>query len=740
MKQIRLKCLRDGNVQLYENTLIFNAENQATEFVVDYSGTTAEGLFKHVEILVGTDKTTRIFSLGQDDIVSFVIEQDITKAGYIYIQPYATFTVSEEDFTKIYFHKSQISVRSSINALHTDTSFTPSIAEQFQIELDLVSLGLSELQTQVNELSASDIQYGDGTVEDALLGITQNLVDLEDEKMDIDGLNSLVKKLRFDTADVQALVNIGDIHWSQDSRTLELKVSNDVAISLGQEEVLRVQNNESSIILNGKAVYISGTTGVNARVKLATNTIPDIAQRTIGLATEDLTVNEQGFICVQGIVNGINTSMFNGGDLLYLGTNGNLTNIEPTGDAIVVFIGVVLRSHVNQGRIYVSPKCVPTLDRLSRVSITSKVDNQVLVSQGEQWVNVNLDKNAVGLSNVDNTSDLDKPISTATQSALNGKANSVHTHVKSDITDFAHTHPISEVVNLQTALDGKVDKLYATNLVTNGDFSTSDLSWWTANQGFIVDNGTLYRNNTTGNSQRIQKDIVGIVGDKYYFRVNIIEFNTTFPFRINNGGDTFTYGVYGGNQVGQHSGVLTMTSSLLLRFMFWADTNTFNRIDNFLILNLTALFGAGNEPTKEQMDYLLSNFPNSWFNGTQELINYKQLLDRVLELDNAKANRVQEAWITPTLLNSWIDNSGFVSRYKKDEMGVVWVELFVNSGVQGSVIFALPSGYRPTQTLDITGNASSVLSRITILTNGNITHSIGTTSSLHRYVFSFRTD
>lgn len=34
----------------------------------------------------------------------------------------------------------------------------------------------------------------------------------------------------------------------------------------------------------------------------------------------------------------------------------------------------------------------------------------------------------VGLSNVDNTSDLNKPISTAVQSALNGKANSSHTH------------------------------------------------------------------------------------------------------------------------------------------------------------------------------------------------------------------------------------------------------------------------------------------------------------------------
>jgi hypothetical protein len=44
--------------------------------------------------------------------------------------------------------------------------------------------------------------------------------------------------------------------------------------------------------------------------------------------------------------------------------------------------------------------------------------------------------NDVGLGNVDNTSDADKPVSTATQTALDGKADSVHTHTKSDITDF----------------------------------------------------------------------------------------------------------------------------------------------------------------------------------------------------------------------------------------------------------------------------------------------------------------
>jgi hypothetical protein len=56
---------------------------------------------------------------------------------------------------------------------------------------------------------------------------------------------------------------------------------------------------------------------------------------------------------------------------------------------------------------------------------------------------VTLAKTDVGLGNVDNTSDANKPVSTATQAALNGKANSSHSHVIADVT------------SLQTALDGK---------------------------------------------------------------------------------------------------------------------------------------------------------------------------------------------------------------------------------------------------------------------------------------------
>jgi hypothetical protein len=75
-----------------------------------------------------------------------------------------------------------------------------------------------------------------------------------------------------------------------------------------------------------------------------------------------------------------------------------------------------------------------------------------------------LDKNAVGLSNVDNTSDLNKPISTATQTALNNKAN------KSDLPRILPKITYGEFKNLPRQ-QGETDP-YSTGSGRNFNFGT----------------------------------------------------------------------------------------------------------------------------------------------------------------------------------------------------------------------------------------------------------------------------
>lgn len=64
------------------------------------------------------------------------------------------------------------------------------------------------------------------------------------------------------------------------------------------------------------------------------------------------------------------------------------------------------------------------------VPVTRSVNGKALTSD------VTLAKSDVGLGNVDNTSDASKPISAATQTALNNKAATSHTHTASQVTDL----------------------------------------------------------------------------------------------------------------------------------------------------------------------------------------------------------------------------------------------------------------------------------------------------------------
>ena len=85
-------------------------------------------------------------------------------------------------------------------------------------------------------------------------------------------------------------------------------------------------------------------------------------------------------------------------------------------------------------------------------------------------------KTQVGLSDADNTSDVNKPISSATQTALNGKEDL--SNKQTDLTPSATNYPTVNAVN--TGLSGKLNDIEidstptssSTNLVTSGGVFT----------------------------------------------------------------------------------------------------------------------------------------------------------------------------------------------------------------------------------------------------------------------------
>ena len=213
---------------------------------------------------------------------------------------------------------------------------------------------------------------------------------LQDGKINNNGTNSNIDVLHFNPTTLTALSNIGDVRFSDESKTLEVKVSDSVSIQLGQETQARVKNNAGVLISNGQVVYIESASGANPLAKLATTSDPDIAQRTFGMATEDIAINGFGAITTEGLVRDVNTSAFAEGSMLWLSTNGSVTTTEPVAPTPKVSIGMVLRSNTNNGVIYVKIRAIARNSKLSDVYAPTLANGNILrwnstTSRFEVW-------------------------------------------------------------------------------------------------------------------------------------------------------------------------------------------------------------------------------------------------------------------------------------------------------------------------------------------------------------------
>lgn len=86
-----------------------------------------------------------------------------------------------------------------------------------------------------------------------------------------------------------------------------------------------------------------------------------------------------------------------------------------------------------------------------------------------------------------------------------------------------------------------------------------------------------------------------------------------------------------------------------------------------------------------------------------------------------------EAWIAPSLTNSWADyGSPFnPSGYYRDPYGVVHLRGTIKSGVVGSSAFTLPSGYRPANTELFAAISNGAVGRAAVDNSGGVTPDVG---------------
>jgi hypothetical protein len=170
------------------------------------------------------------------------------------------------------------------------------------------------------------------------------------------------------------------------SATLEWYKSNNT------ERVLKyVKNNTAASMPKGTPVTVTGVTGdvANIAILSSVNThVPEamgFSNHVFGLTDTTIAAGNFGYIVTDGIVSGtgadnLNTSLFSGGDILYVSSNGHLNNIRPPAPYESHPVGYVVRSQSNTGAIYVKIDTVPELNDIVGVDLASSLINGDLIS------------------------------------------------------------------------------------------------------------------------------------------------------------------------------------------------------------------------------------------------------------------------------------------------------------------------------------------------------------------------
>jgi hypothetical protein len=213
--------------------------------------------------------------------------------------------------------------------------------------------------------------------------------------------------IQFNLSPTSIPTTAGTMSWNNNDGTVDLKLKGgNVTLQLGQEQVVRVVNKTDANLTEAayKVVRVrneseGGAQGQRLAVLLAQADSKVNHTGILGIVTENITNNQEGFVTSFGEVRNIDTTgdlqneTWSDGDALWLSETvaGQLTNIEP--ETHPVQIGYVLYAHQNNGKIYVYlSEGVDELTELHDVEITDAEDEDVLFYDATEslWINKNI--------------------------------------------------------------------------------------------------------------------------------------------------------------------------------------------------------------------------------------------------------------------------------------------------------------------------------------------------------------
>lgn len=200
------------------------------------------------------------------------------------------------------------------------------------------------------------------------------------DKLVVNGPLGTVDYIDFDvTATVSG--QVGRLRYNNVDGTLEFTMAGgNVTQQIGQELPIPVKHADNSGLTNGLVVYQAGSNGENILVRYAQANSEAASSKVFGVLTESASGAAPAFCTTFGIVRDLDTSTLTEGAAIWLSPTvaGGLTTTKPVAPDHLVFIGLCIRSHAVEGKIFVNPQNGYELEELHNVLITVPLDGHVL--------------------------------------------------------------------------------------------------------------------------------------------------------------------------------------------------------------------------------------------------------------------------------------------------------------------------------------------------------------------------
>ena len=175
----------------------------------------------------------------------------------------------------------------------------------------------------------------------------------ENKRTPISNIARNLQLVEFNTAPIVPAHQEGRIYWDADAATLAYMTDvPGVVFQVGQEQYVKGRNNSGAEIANGKPVYMTGAIGNRPTIALAQANMLQ-GSRLLGLATESIADNADGYVTAFGLVRDIDTSAFITNDTLFVSETvaGDLVNVAPA--TYPAIAGTCVISHATQGIVLV---------------------------------------------------------------------------------------------------------------------------------------------------------------------------------------------------------------------------------------------------------------------------------------------------------------------------------------------------------------------------------------------------